>query len=102
MSIAPPSIAVTLALNPPNFKLGTDVELSVTAVSNATYPITIFTWPTVFNPELALRRGNIVGVDQDTGMKLPLDDIKIKQQATVIGWVVATMSSTLLWNQGNQ
>jgi hypothetical protein len=76
MSIAPPSIAVTLALKPPSFKLGTDVELSATAVSKATYPITIFTWPSVFNLKLALRRGNFVGADQGTGMKLALDEVQ--------------------------
>jgi hypothetical protein len=38
-----PSIAVTLAINFAAFKLGTPVELSVTAVSNASQPITIFT-----------------------------------------------------------
>jgi hypothetical protein len=49
MSIAPPpSIAITLAINPPIFKRGDhDVEMSVTAVSDASYPITIFTWPNV-------------------------------------------------------
>jgi hypothetical protein len=79
VSIAPPLIAVTLAINPPNFKLGTDVELSVTAVSNATFPVTIFTWPSVFNLELAQKRGNFVGVDRDTGMKLPMHDIQAQR-----------------------
>jgi hypothetical protein len=79
VSIAPPSIAVTLAVNPPAFALGTDVELSVTAVSNATFPTTIFTWQFVFNLELAQVRGNFVGVDRDTGMKLPMHDIQIKR-----------------------
>jgi hypothetical protein len=80
VSIAPPLIAVTLAINPPNFKLGTDVELSVTAVSNATFPVTIFTWPSVFNLELAQKRGNFVGVDRDTGMKLPMHDIQVQRR----------------------
>ena len=79
MLIPSPSIAVTLATNPPAFALGSDVEISVTAISNATYPITIFTWPNVFNLELAQQRGNFVGVDRDTGMKLPMHDIQIKR-----------------------
>ena len=68
MSIAtPPSIAITLAINPPNFKRDAhDVELSVTAVSNASYPITIFTWPNILNPGNAQLRGQIRGFDRDT------------------------------------
>jgi hypothetical protein len=78
MSITP-SIAVTLALNPPNFTLGTNVELSVTAVSNASYPITVFTWPHIFNLDLAQKRGNFKGVDRDTGMELPMHDIRMSR-----------------------
>ena len=68
MSIAtPPSIAITLAINSPNFKRDAhDVELSVTAVSNASYPITIFTWPNILNPGNAQLRGQIRGFDRDT------------------------------------
>jgi hypothetical protein len=73
-ALPPPSIAVTLAINPPAFKLGEPVELSVTAVSNASQPITIFTWQHIFNVHTAQKRGNFVGWDQDTGMKLPLHD----------------------------
>ena len=79
MSIPSPSIAATLAINPPAFALGSDVEISVTAISNATYPITIFTWPHVFNLELAQMRGNFVGVDRGTGMKLPMHDIQVQR-----------------------
>ena len=67
----PPSIAITLAINPPNFKTGAhDVELSVTAVSNASYPITVFTWPNVLNPGLAQLRGNFEGFDRGTSEPL--------------------------------
>jgi hypothetical protein len=78
LSISPyPSIAVTLAINPPAFALGSDVEISVTAVTNVSYPITIFTWPHVFNLGLAQRRGNFEGWDRDTGMELPMREIAI-------------------------
>jgi hypothetical protein len=81
MSIAtPPSIAVTLAINPPSFKLGTqaNVELSVTAVSNASYPITIHTWPNIFNPGLSQIHGSLAGVDQGTHEELNLHMIDIR------------------------
>lgn len=71
------SIAVTLAISPPAFKIGTPVELSVTAVSKAPQPITIFTWQHIFNVQLAQRRGNFVGWDQDTDVKLPLHEMDI-------------------------
>ena len=58
MAVAlPPSIVITLAINPPISKKGaTDVEMSVTAVSNASYPITVITWPSILNPGLAQLR----------------------------------------------
>jgi hypothetical protein len=78
MAIAPPpSVAVTLAVNPPAFKIGEPVELSVYAVSDASYPITIFTWPTIFNVQLAQQRGNFIGRDQDEGWDLPLHTIDV-------------------------
>jgi hypothetical protein len=73
----PPSIAVTLAINPPNFTLGSHVELSVTAVSNAFYPITIDTWWKILNPRLSQERGSLVGVDKDTLKELPLHMIDV-------------------------
>jgi len=81
MSIAPPpSIAVALAIKPPIFKLGTqaNVELSVTAVSNASYPITIHTWPNILNPGLSQERGSLVGVDQDTHEEFNMHMIDIR------------------------
>jgi hypothetical protein len=78
MAVAlPPSIAITLAINPPAFALNTDLEISVTAVTNVSYPITIFTWPYVFNLGLAQVRGNFEGWDRDTGMRLPMQEIAI-------------------------
>jgi hypothetical protein len=78
MSVAPPpSIAVTLAINPSNFTLGSHVELSVTAVSNASYPITVDTWWNILNPGLSQERGSLVGVDKDTLKELPLHMIDI-------------------------
>jgi hypothetical protein len=81
MSIAPPpSIAITLAINPPIFKRGDhDVEMSVTAVSDASYPITIFTWPNVLNPGLAQLRGNFIGFDRDTAAPLEMRTLAIKR-----------------------
>jgi hypothetical protein len=72
-----PSVAVTLAISPPDFKIGTPVELSVTAISKASQPITIFTWQHIFNVQLAQQRGNFVGWDRDTGTKLPLHDMDV-------------------------
>jgi hypothetical protein len=89
----PPSIAVTLAINPPSFKLGTqaNVELSVTAVSNASYPITIRTWRNILDPGVSQIQGSLVGVDQDTHEELILHMIDInygdfKFEYTLGGW----------------
>lgn len=72
----PPSISATLALDPPNFKEGEAVELSITAVSHASGPITILTYSTVFNVPLAQRLrgfgGNFHCVDLDTNTPLRL------------------------------
>jgi hypothetical protein len=78
--VPPPSIAITLAINPPIFKRGDhDVEMSVTAVSDASYPITIFTWPNVLNPGLAQQRGNLRGFDRDTAEPLKMRTLFIKR-----------------------
>lgn len=52
--LAPPSMTVTLALDPPNFSLGDDVKLPITATSHASTPITIYTWPNIFNLSISL------------------------------------------------
>jgi hypothetical protein len=76
----PPSIAITLAINPPNFRIGADdVELSVTVVFSTSYPITIFTWPNILNPGLAQLRGNLQGFDRDTGKPLPMHSMDMKR-----------------------
>jgi hypothetical protein len=81
MSITPsPSIAVTLVINPPAFRLGDAVELSVTAVTNSTYPITVYTWPYIFNPKQAQQRGGFEGWDRDTGLRLPLQEVEIMRK----------------------
>jgi len=74
-----PSIAVTLEINPSTFAMNSSVGMVITATSNASYPhpITIFTWPSPFNLELAQNRGNFVGADRDTGMKLPMSNIQV-------------------------
>jgi hypothetical protein len=82
MSVAPPpSVAVTLAINPSNFTLGSHVELSATAVSNASYPITVDTWPNIFNPGLSQQRGSLVGVDKDTHKELEMHVIDVRMNA---------------------
>jgi hypothetical protein len=73
---APPSISITLAINPPSFAPGAAVELSITAVSNASTPITIFTWPNIFNLRLAQKRANFKCVDRDTGEPLSMEITK--------------------------
>jgi hypothetical protein len=70
---APPSISITLAIDPPAFSPGDPVELSITAMSSASTPITIFTWPNVFNLKLAQRRKNFKCVDLDTGELLNME-----------------------------
>ena len=71
--VAPPSISITLAIDPPSFPPGTAVGLSITAISHASTPITIFTWPNVFNLKLAQRRKNFKCVDLDTGEPLNME-----------------------------
>jgi hypothetical protein len=70
---APPSISITLAIDPPSFSPGEAVELSITAVSSASTSITIFTWPNVFNLKLAQRRKNFQCVNLDTGEPLNME-----------------------------
>ncbi|KAI9667808.1 MAG: hypothetical protein M1821_000627 [Bathelium mastoideum] len=72
----PPSISVTLSIDPPSFAPGTAVNLTVTTVSHAQTPITIFTWPNVFNLNLAQRRANFTCVDLNTGTPVHLEITK--------------------------
>jgi len=79
--VVPPSIAITLAINPPNFRMNDPVELSVTVISNASSPITVFTWPSILNPKLRQRQGDLVGFDQDTLEPLLLHTIDMSRLA---------------------
>jgi hypothetical protein len=67
---AQPSISIKLAIEPSSFLPGDAVEISITALSHAPTPITIFTWPNVFNLKLAQKRANFKCVDLDTGEPL--------------------------------
>jgi hypothetical protein len=75
----PPSIAVELDINPPSFKLGESVQLSVTAVSNASDPITIYTWSNILEPVYSQMRGSLVAFDQDTNQKLHLHTLDVSR-----------------------
>ena len=77
----PPSISITLAIDPPSFSPGESVELSITAVYHATTPITIFTWPNVFNLKLAQKRANFKCIDLDTGEPLFMELTKGPKRA---------------------
>jgi hypothetical protein len=49
---------------------GERAKLSVTAISNASEPITIYTWPNIFYPGLSQKRGSLVASDKDTHEEL--------------------------------
>lgn len=74
--MSPPILIVSLALSPSNFSPGEEVELSITVISHASGPITIFTWPTILNIRLALRRKNFECLDLDTKIPLNLEITK--------------------------
>ena len=73
---APPSIFVTLAINPSILKEDEAVELSATAVSHASYPITILSHWTILDLHLAqnLKMGGVkfqcVDLNTDTPIQL--------------------------------
>lgn len=82
----PPSISVTLALDPPTPKEGEALELSATAVLHASYPITFLDYWTIFNIHLAQAHKKLVGnfhcVDLDTNAPIRLQTIAcIKRSA---------------------
>ncbi|OAA81378.1 hypothetical protein LEL_00923 [Akanthomyces lecanii RCEF 1005] len=68
----PPSISFSLAISPLVFARtpfngdGDKPQITVTAVSHASSPITIFTWPTIFNLQLSQRRHNFTCKDVAT------------------------------------
>ncbi|KAF2141576.1 uncharacterized protein K452DRAFT_298283 [Aplosporella prunicola CBS 121167] len=78
-----PSIAVTLCLTPSSFPKDIEPlpELSISATLHATQPITIFTWPSIFNPSVALVRHNFFAEDLTTGEPVRMDTSKIKRRA---------------------
>jgi len=71
-----PLISVELSLNPPNLIESEAMELSVTAVSHAPYPITFLDYSTIFNIQLAQSESRSSGIfhlqDIDTNTKLCL------------------------------
>jgi hypothetical protein len=82
-----PSISVKLILDPPSFKEGEAVELSVEAVSRASCPITILDYGSIFNVHLAqsLRRsgGNFCLSDIDTDTELSLQNTGCKKRSAI-------------------
>lgn len=74
----PPSIGVELAISPPSFRLSDRVRLLVTAISNASEPITIYTWPNIFNPEVAQTGGSLVAFDKDIHEELKMHPMDVK------------------------
>ncbi|RYP21190.1 hypothetical protein DL765_002329 [Monosporascus sp. GIB2] len=80
--LAPPSVSVVLTISPSTYKHGDSEnaipDLSVTATlgSSTPKPVTLHTWPTIFNPGLALRRRNFtaqdVSQDPPTNIKLEI------------------------------
>jgi hypothetical protein len=78
---AQPSISIKLAIEPSSFLPGDAVEISITALSHAPTPITIFTWPNVFNLKLAQKRADFKCVDLDTGEPLFMELTKGPKRA---------------------
>jgi hypothetical protein len=75
-AMSPPVLSVSLALSSSNISAEEEVELSVTVISHASAPITIFTWPTIFNIHLVLKRKNFECIDLDTNTPLDLEITK--------------------------
>lgn len=78
ISSSTPSISVSLAIDPPRFPLHRDQRaesptIPIRAVSHAPAPITIFTWPTIFNLALAQRRANFECLDLTADAPLRVD-----------------------------
>lgn len=82
-----PLISVTLGLDPTSITESEAMELSVTAVSHASYQITILDYWTIFNVGFAqsLRRssGNFHLHDIDTNTELDLQDIGCKKRGAI-------------------
>lgn len=69
-----PNISTTLSL-PPQIYIEQDPQptLTITFKLTAPAPITIFTWPSILNPRLALRRHNFRLHDVSTEPPTPID-----------------------------
>lgn len=76
LTTIPPVLSVSLALSSSNFSADEEVELSITVISHASAPITIFTWPSILNTRLALKRKNFECIDLDTNAPLNLEITK--------------------------
>lgn len=63
-NMAQPTLQVSMAISPASFSLGDEhCTLSITATLSYPHPITIYTWPTIFNLYLAQRRHNFFCID---------------------------------------
>nr|POF25982.1 hypothetical protein CFP56_22130 [Quercus suber] len=77
-SSSPPALSTTLSISPSAFHLSSEnsqeppiITLEVT--SHAHRPITIFTWPTIFNLDLSQRRASFVCLDLTADEPLHLE-----------------------------
>ncbi|KAF1347177.1 hypothetical protein BDV97DRAFT_358728 [Delphinella strobiligena] len=71
-----PSISLDLVIDPPRFAPGirnSTPTMSLTAILHASQPITIFTWPTVFNLHLGQKRTNFSCHDLTSDLPLQLE-----------------------------
>ncbi|KAH7171619.1 hypothetical protein DER46DRAFT_592458 [Fusarium sp. MPI-SDFR-AT-0072] len=78
-----PSISVSLAIDSSKFARRTEPppSQSVMAILHAPEPITIFTWHSIFNLELAQRRKNFICIDLTTGALRQLERTKGPKRA---------------------
>lgn len=80
-----PSLSVVLDINPRSFKLNRLPEpsptISLTVTSHTTEPITIFTWPGVFNLSLSQRRTNFTCLDLTSNTWLSLGIVQVRRGA---------------------
>lgn len=76
LAMSPPVLSVSLTLSSSNFSTDEEVELSITVIAHAFAPITIFTWRTIFNTRLALKRKKLKCIDLDTNTPLKLEITK--------------------------
>ncbi|KAI1400240.1 hypothetical protein F4819DRAFT_487777 [Hypoxylon fuscum] len=69
IDLAPPSISVVLAISPSTYQHGDgehaipDLSITATLDASAPKPVTVQTWATIFNLDLALKRRNFIAQD---------------------------------------